>query len=161
MITILEHLFRHNRWANRRILEACRGLSPDQLATEVEGTYGSLDATLLHLVRAEVGYVHRLTGEPRLLAREAPNPGLDRLLELLDRTGTTLEEVAAGLDPSRIIEIVTEEGNLSVPAFVVLLQAINHATDHRSQVATILTQLGVTPPEVDLWSYDEAGLSRA
>jgi uncharacterized damage-inducible protein DinB len=36
-----------------------------------------------------------------------------------------------------------------------LLQAVNHGTEHRSQVATILTQLGVVPPEMDGWTYFE------
>jgi uncharacterized damage-inducible protein DinB len=30
---------------------------------------------------------------------------------------------------------------------------VNHGTEHRSQVATILTQLGVEPPEMDGWTY--------
>jgi uncharacterized damage-inducible protein DinB len=34
-----------------------------------------------------------------------------------------------------------------------LLQAVNHGTEHRSQVATVLTQLGVEPPGMDGWTY--------
>jgi uncharacterized damage-inducible protein DinB len=30
---------------------------------------------------------------------------------------------------------------------------INHATEHRAQIMAILTQLGITPPELDSWSY--------
>ena len=33
---------------------------------------------------------------------------------------------------------------------------IQHGTDHRSQVCTALTSLGVEPPEIDLWDYGEA-----
>ena len=40
---------------------------------------------------------------------------------------------------------------MPVPLF--LLQAVNHGTEHRSQVATIMTQLGVEPPEMDGWTY--------
>jgi uncharacterized damage-inducible protein DinB len=36
---------------------------------------------------------------------------------------------------------------------LLLLQAVNHGTEHRSQIATILTQLGVEPPEMDGWTY--------
>lgn len=36
---------------------------------------------------------------------------------------------------------------------LLLLQAINHGTEHRSQIATILTQLGVEAPEMDGWTY--------
>ena len=35
-------------------------------------------------------------------------------------------------------------------------QVIDHAREHRSHVATILTQLGIEPPDMDLWAYGEA-----
>ncbi|HEU4750624.1 MAG TPA: DinB family protein [Acidimicrobiia bacterium] len=161
MSSTLVHLFRHNRWANRLMMEACRGLSDEQLDTTVNGTYGTIRDTITHLVRAESGYAFRLIGGDRIFGREEPFPGVDRSIEVLEQTGAALEKVAADLDPKRIIEIVTDEATTQIPGFVILLQAVNHATDHRSHIATILTQLGHEPPELDLWSYNEAGLSRA
>ncbi|MCP4140149.1 MAG: hypothetical protein GY755_07650 [Chloroflexi bacterium] len=29
----------------------------------------------------------------------------------------------------------------------------NHAIEHRSQIMTILTQLGIQPPDLDGWTY--------
>ena len=40
-------------------------------------------------------------------------------------------------------------------AWLLLVQAINHATEHRTQVAAILTQLGIEPPGMDGWTYHE------
>ena len=40
-----------------------------------------------------------------------------------------------------------------MPASLLLLQAVNHGTEHRSQIATVLTQLGIEPPEMDGWTY--------
>jgi uncharacterized damage-inducible protein DinB len=34
-----------------------------------------------------------------------------------------------------------------------LAQVVHHGTDHRSQIATALTTLGVTPPEMDVWEW--------
>lgn len=160
MPTILEHLFRHNRWANRLMVQACLGLSDSQLDTAVEGTYGSLRDTLTHIAGAESGYAFRLTGEPRLMGREDPFPGVDGVLEVLEKTGAALERVAVDLDVKKMVEVSGDDGVKQVPAFVVLLQAANHATDHRSHIATILSQIGRQPPDLDLWSYDDAGLSR-
>ena len=161
MTTILAHLYRHNCWANLAMFGACRDLAQDQLDRTVEGTYGSLGDTLLHLAKAEAGYTHHLTGAPRLIEREAPFPGVAALIDVLERTGSALEEVAESLEPTRQIRIESiERGDKDFPAFVILLQAVNHATDHRSQIATILTQLGIEVPDLDLWSWDEAGLSR-
>ena len=34
-----------------------------------------------------------------------------------------------------------------------VMQAINHSTEHRTQVSTILTQLGLEPPDMSGWEY--------
>jgi uncharacterized damage-inducible protein DinB len=38
----------------------------------------------------------------------------------------------------------------------VVIQAINHAIDHRSQIATLLSQQDIEPPDLDGWSYNDA-----
>jgi len=42
-----------------------------------------------------------------------------------------------------------------MPAALFLVQAINHATEHRTQIKTALTQAGITPPELDGWTWDD------
>ena len=34
-----------------------------------------------------------------------------------------------------------------------LAQALDHRTDHRSQISPALTLLGVEPPAIDVWAY--------
>ena len=34
-----------------------------------------------------------------------------------------------------------------------MVQAINHATEHREQIKSMLSSLGVTPPDIDGWDY--------
>ena len=36
-----------------------------------------------------------------------------------------------------------------------MMQAINHATEHRAQIAAIITQLGMEPPDMSGWQYME------
>jgi uncharacterized damage-inducible protein DinB len=43
-----------------------------------------------------------------------------------------------------------------VDPWVVLLQAINHGTEQREQIKSMLTALGATPPDIDGWDYGEA-----
>jgi uncharacterized damage-inducible protein DinB len=40
-----------------------------------------------------------------------------------------------------------------VPKTIILNQVINHATEHRSQIMTIMTQLGIDPPDLQSWAY--------
>jgi uncharacterized damage-inducible protein DinB len=39
----------------------------------------------------------------------------------------------------------------------VLAQALHHATDHRSQICTAPTTLGLEPPPIDVWVYGLRG----
>jgi uncharacterized damage-inducible protein DinB len=151
MTSTLGELFRHNRWANQRLLEACRDLTDEQRARSVEGTYGQLGYTLIHLVRGESFYLALLTGWEPPVRWEIPGPwpGIDALLERAAFTGDRLCEVAAEADP----EAMVDRGDEQVPTSVVLVQAINHGTEHRAQVATILTQLGIEPPLMDGWTF--------
>jgi len=155
MATSLTDLFRHNRWANERILEACRDLTDAQRATAVQGTYGELGYTLIHIVRAESWYLKLLTGWEPPVRWEIPGPwpGIDVLIERSRFTGYRLSELADQLDPTAVLDVNEDK----VPTSVVLVQIINHATEHRSQAATILTQLGIEPPALDGWNFGGFG----
>lgn len=151
MTTTLGELFRHNRWANERILVACRDLTPEQLGRSVEGTYGALGDTLVHLVNGESFYVELLTGwEPQVWWEiPGPWPGVDVLLERSAFTGDRLCQVVEEADP----DALRDRGDAMVPTSVVLVQAINHGNEHRAHAATILTQLGIEPPLIDGWNF--------
>ena len=159
MATTLQELFRHNRWANERLLEACRDLTDEQRARSVDGTYGELGYTLVHIVRAESWYLYLLTGwePPERWEIPGPWPGTDVLVERSRFTGDQLCEIVDTLDPGAALDLQDKK----VPTSLVLVQAINHATEHRAHAATILTQLGIEPPPVDGWNWGESeGLSR-
>jgi uncharacterized damage-inducible protein DinB len=36
---------------------------------------------------------------------------------------------------------------------MLVAQALNHGNEHRAQIYTILTTIGVEPPDLDAWSY--------
>ena len=44
---------RHNAWATTQILEFCRGLDEQTLNATVPGTYGTIIATLRHIIYCE------------------------------------------------------------------------------------------------------------
>jgi len=66
------------------------------------------------------------------------------------------EELDSTLDGA--VEIDWDGTLRNVPKTILLAQATNHATEHRTQIMTILTQLGIQPPELDRWAcFDEVG----
>lgn len=155
---VLREFFRHNTMMNERLLEACRQLSTEQLQATAPGTFGTVGATLVHIANAQVGYAARVrdTERPESLP-EDPFPGFDRLAERFDLGNSSLEEAVALAGEEREIQVTGDEPGETwrMPASLILLQAINHGTEHRSQIATVLTQLGIEPPEMDGWTYFE------
>ncbi|HJU80359.1 MAG TPA: DinB family protein [Acidimicrobiia bacterium] len=153
---LLLEFFRHNSMMNQRLIEACQDLTPEQMGTSTAGTYGSIGATLVHIANAQAGYAARLLDRerPERLSEE-PFPGVKAVAARLKESDRQLEEATLRSDWDRQVEIKGDdpEGAWLMPVGLFLLQAINHGTEHRSQIATILTQLGVEPPEMDGWGY--------
>jgi uncharacterized damage-inducible protein DinB len=148
---------RHNAWATKQMLAFCRGLSPEQLGATSEGTYGSIIATLQHLVGAEGRYRSRLAGaKPHWPADPDETEDIEQLAAMAEDTARFWEElVATDFDPERVVSWVSSVSGLytEVQAGVLVAQALNHGNEHRSQIATILTTIGVEPPNLDGWSY--------
>ena len=148
----LEKLFEHNNWANLQIIRACSALTDEQLDAEPQSaTQGSIRSTLLHLVAAQQGYLSLLT-VPVEARHDAPL-AFAELEESVRRSGEGLLALmrdAPGRVPNARLQ--TRDG-FWVEPWVVLVQVINHATEHREQIKSMLSALGVTPPEIDGWDY--------
>jgi|DewCreStandDraft_5_1066085.scaffolds.fasta_scaffold00334_53 uncharacterized damage-inducible protein DinB len=160
---VISELFRHNLWANLRLLDASRALSAAQLQATVPGTYGSVHHTLWHIVACEERYVALLTNEwpERPLGELRRAPPLDDLVVSARRTGMALLRAAREANPGRVLRGVWQGRPYAFPVAVPLVQAITHGAEHRAQVAVVLSRQGVTPPERDGWAYHAAGGLRA
>lgn len=157
--SIVADAFGHHIWATERMVEACLPLTDEQLATTVPGTYGSIIDTLRHLVGADGGYLHLLTdGRVAELADEE-HASVRDLQAAMPAFRKGYESLLAGdLDPDAIVARHRDDGSTSyAPLSIRLAQAVQHGTDHRSQIATALTTLGIEPPELDMWAYAERG----
>lgn len=155
-ISVLVALFRHNVWANEKLLDFCAGLSDAQLDATAAGTYGSIRNTLRHLVRGEVSYVERVNG--KLPPNPPPREQFSGFAVLRDAAGWTGEELLQLALSARADTLVTEsgpEGTVRYKLADLMVQAINHATEHRTQVSAIITQLGLEPPDMSGWRWME------
>lgn len=155
--SVLADAFAHHVWATDRILEACEPLGPDELATQVPGTYGSIIETLRHTVGADASYLSLLSDGKVSGIDEATEAAMDiaSMRATMRELGPVWEWlVTQDLDPDRIVVRHREDGSTSsAPLGVRLAQVIHHGTDHRSQVCTALSTLGIEPPEIDVWAW--------
>jgi len=153
-------MFDHHLWATRSLVEYLEALPPERLDGTIPGTYGSILETLTHLVDADERYLQRL-GE------ESPPPFEGRGVVSLETVRSDLEDHArrwaayldrldAGTLHARIPG--REDYPDTDPAEgLLLLQAIHHGNDHRTQICSTLGALGQDPPDLDGWTYWAAG----
>ena len=149
----LADAFGHHVWATVQVLDTCAALDDQHLAVPVPGTYGSIIDTLRHLVGADVFYLDVLTGQPEPF--DEATSDIPTLHNVMQAHGDRWQQLLADRrDPASVVIEYEDSGwETLAPLGIRLAQAIHHGTDHRSQVCTALTALGVKPPLIDLWDY--------
>jgi uncharacterized damage-inducible protein DinB len=152
--SLLADAFDHHVWASLRLIDTCLALRPEQLGTAVPGTYGSILDTARHLVGSDAWYLFRISGERTPLIDE-DQMGLEELRAVMERNGAEWSTVLEGdPDPGAMIVTRRDDGSEThAPAGIRLAQVLHHGTDHRSQICTVLTTLGVEPPAIDVWDF--------
>lgn len=154
-------LARYNQWANRRLYAAAAALHEADYMRPLPSFFGSLHATLNHVLVGDRIWMGRLTGHP-----PAGIKGLDQIL-YADFVGLRVAREAEdasivnfmdGLDEPTLnttLRYKTTSGDaVATPMRLVLGHMFNHETHHRGQCHQLLSALGVKdPPPLDLMHY--------
>ncbi len=157
----LAALFDYNRWADDRVVAACRGLSQEAYTRELPGGMTSVRATLVHIASATLAWSRRIGGQQVTSpTTEAELPTVDDAARVLVEVHDAFDRLVPTLTPERLAGIFAyrnfknEEKRL--PFWAVLRHAVNHASYHRGQVAVKLKRLGVDAPPTDLvlWAIE-------
>jgi uncharacterized damage-inducible protein DinB len=153
----LEILFKHNLWANLRLLDACQDLSKEQLDHKPEGTYGSILETLRHIVGAEEYYIFHITaGEVDLKAkRSVGEPTFADIQKRTEISGKAILDLATSAKGKELVWVGSDEDAFQISIEALLLQALHHASEHRTQIETTLGQMGLETPGLSGWRFYE------
>jgi uncharacterized damage-inducible protein DinB len=150
----LADAFAHHAWATINLIDVCADLSEEQLRTTTPGVYGSILGTVQHMIASDRGYLTVYPGVtlPRI---DDDEPTLAEARGVIEANAPEWQRVIAELDdPDRIlIRHRPDDSENRSPAGIRLAQALHHGSDHRSQIATMLTVLGVEPPDLDVWEF--------
>lgn len=152
----LDTLFRHHAWATLRLLDHCAGLTAEQRAATVPGTYGPIEGTLVHLVAADQRYLRRLDGqEAAIPISERESPPVPADMRAAFEQQIARWEAIVAREPELDVTIPAQRTDPDIPhgERLMILQALHHGNDHRTHVCTILGALGLDAPELDGWNY--------
>lgn len=158
LISAIQTLFAYNTWANQRVFDEALHLNLDQFTSSEQGGCSSIYDTLCHIVHAQHLWLTRCqeTAPP---AEVTTNQGADclalrRFWEKVDQETHTFLRTLDAPALQRIIHYVNpqEEAN-AYPLWQLLYHQINHAAQHRSEVAASLTRFGYSPGWLDFLYY--------
>jgi len=153
---MLEEGFRAHDWANRKLLEFCKDLTPEQLAATNPVTRWSMLGTFTHVVSADGYYLSSLTGRERIVPAWNEDEDAAWTIDLL---GERAAKVAAAWneylktddDSDRVL--VIDSGTFEVRAGVLVAQALHHGVLHREQICETARLVGLEPPDLQVWEY--------
>jgi uncharacterized damage-inducible protein DinB len=159
----LAELFRYNRWANLRLIEACAGLTDQQLATRAPGASGSIAELLTHVVGGQQTFALRTRGRQHEgeLTRGSVWPGIDTVRKVALSSSDELIAIAEGLEQDVDVDLPYGPRTYRFPRSFFLTHALEHGVEHRTEIRFGLAHLGIEAPDLDGWSYAaEAGYGR-
>lgn len=162
---LIRTMYDYNAWANRRILDTC-ALAPDEeLRRDVGASFGSIHDSLVHIMGGQWMFLARWRGkspsamlDPRSFADLA---AIRKRWDMIERD--TREFVAAAGDAqlAAVVEYVNTEGERwAYPLWQQMIHQVNHATQHRSEVAMALTSLGHSPGWLDFLYFLDVSARR-
>jgi uncharacterized damage-inducible protein DinB len=160
MIANLRQLARYNRWANAGLCAACAELDEAAYKASRAAFFGSIHATLNHILVNDRIWTSRFTGRPCSISAldEELYGSLDDLRAAQDADDAALIDLVDGLDEAgigRIVRYTTIDdfSDHADPLWLLLVNLFNHQTHHRGQVHDMLSQTTVAPPPLDLIFY--------
>jgi len=150
----------YNRWQNENLYGAAEGLDDSARKAPRGAWFGSIHATLNHILYGDQIWMSRLAGTPKPKVSSIPDSvGMHEAWDDLKRERTAFDQViiewADRLDPAGLAGDLTWFSGavgreLTNPRWLLVTHMFNHQTHHRGQVHCMLTQAGVRPGSTDL-----------
>jgi uncharacterized damage-inducible protein DinB len=159
-------LFAFNRWANAKMLDACRKLTAEQYIAEPVAGWSSVRATVFHIALVTELWLRGLAGDPDdRIPTESEVATVEDAERLLDRAYRRFDELLPSLTPELLATPITlRRGGRSatLPPWALLRHVVNHTTYHRGQVASKLKRFGIQQAETDLvyWVFEQVPQSK-
>jgi uncharacterized damage-inducible protein DinB len=160
---MLRTLYGYNRWATGRILDAATGLTEAQwLAPQTAGR-GSIRDTLVHQLSTQRRWLAWWNGSLpageaiRLRLDPADFPDVAAVRATWEAIEADTQAFVGDLtdeDADRVYTANQPDGRTSgMVLWRMMLHVANHGTQHRSEVAAMLTACGHSPGDLDLLFY--------
>ena len=155
-------LFEYDRWANGKVLDACRKLTAEQYVAEPAPGWSSVRSTIYHIAVASEFNLRALAPNPddtlpdNSFPTESEVATVEDAAGLLARVYRRFEELRPTLTPEQLNTMLTLRAvgrTFTLPRWAILRHIVNHSTYHRGQIASKLKRFGIEPPNTDFFFW--------
>jgi uncharacterized damage-inducible protein DinB len=151
-------LYKYNQWANAKILRTAVNVTPEQYLAPASFPHGGLRGTLAHTLSAEWIWRTRWEGtSPTHLLNPGDFPTLASLHTRWLEEERQLMDFVGALTDERLNNTFSYTNTIGQPFTRILWQVmahvVNHGTQHRTEAAAMLTELGHSPGDIDLIGF--------
>lgn len=153
-LDVVQLLYDYNTWANERLCARVAALSAAQFTTPIGTNAWSVRETLVHTLWGQALWLSRWQGQGDV-PDEEPSAYTD--VAILHQRWRTLDAATHAfidrLDEAtlhRLVHYRIRGEDYQAPLWHLMLHPVNHATQHRSEVALMLAGLGHSPGPMDL-----------
>ncbi len=155
IVELIRNLYQYNAWANTRILNTAAQLPSSQLYVETNSSFGSVHGTLVHIVETQWLLLQRWQGHsPSATLDPQTFPDLNHLRTRWDQVERATQHFVATCTEINLARDITyrnfQNELWTYPLWQQMLHQVNHATQHRSEVAMVLSTWGFSPGWLDL-----------
>ena len=147
-------LYKYNQWANAKIVNAASHMTQEQYLAPASFPHGGLQGTLIHTLFAEWLWRQRWNGiSPAIRFKPEEFPTFESLRTRWAVEERHLMDFVDGLSDERLNTAFNYTNIAGKPLTKILWQAmahvVNHGTQHRTEAAAMLTELGHSPGDID------------
>lgn len=151
----IQLLFKYNQWANAKIFNAASKLTVEQFTASDVYPHGGIRSTLTHALFAEWVWRNRWQGiSPTARLNPEDFPTFESLQTRWFQEETALMKFIADVTDEKINSVFHYTSLEGVKFENVLwesmLHMINHGTQHRGEVAQMLTNFNLSPGDIDM-----------
>ena len=158
-VDLIRGLFDYHRWANRTLYDVALALGEEIVARDVgnQFSYPTIRRMFGHLYAADKVWLARWTGGTMSTDPGGPFATLASIRapwDDLERDQQAFVEGLSAADLASVIYFADAQGERrGAPLGPLLQHVVNHATHHRSEIATMLTMVSGSPPDTGLGTY--------
>lgn len=163
---MLRAMYDYSDWAMEKVLSAAGELTPEQLNTPGTAGRGSVRETLFHLIRAHHGWLSMwdVSMSPGAALDFSLNfddldefPDVDAIRAYWGDVFGQTTAFTSDLTDDDVARVYTEtypDGDTETfILWQMMIHVVNHGTQHRSEVAAMLTDFGHSPGNIDMVFY--------